>query len=244
MDSTISPLDVLTLVNRLNETSSTRPYDVRLDVDRDQSISPLDVLAIINRINANAGSGPPTPFVSVAMEDTGASDGLTATASVSGVVKDPGAKLFVSLDGKPRKEVVGAIQSNGQFELTDAAMSQLFGSSLEGDHLLTVGTISGGGGWEAMDRRFTRISRLPNAFEILTAVQKDGLRLAWTTAGDGVRYRVVRKVEGQSPIVMADGLAELATRVNLSQGLHDIFVEAYDHLGNTTNTQTLKIQVN
>jgi hypothetical protein len=110
--------------------------------------------------------------------------------------------------------------------------------------LLTVGTISGGGGWEAMDRRFTRISRLPNAFEILTAVQKDGLRLAWTTAGDGVRYRVVRKVEGQSPIVMADGLAELATRVNLSQGLHDIFVEAYDHLGNTTNTQTLKIQVN
>ena len=244
MDSTISPLDVLTIVNRLNETSSTRPYDVRLDVDRDQSISPLDVLAIINRINANAGSGPPTPFVSVAMEDTGASDGLTSTASVTGVVKDAGAKLFVSLDGKPRKEVVGAIRSNGQFDLTDAAMSQLFGSSLEGDHLLTVGTISAGGGWEAMDRRFTRISRLPNAFEILTAVQKDGLRLAWTTAGDGVRYRVVRKVEGQSPIVMAEGLAELATRINLSQGLHDLFVEAYDHLGNTTKTQMLKIQVN
>ncbi len=244
MDSTISPLDVLTLVNRLNETSSARPYDVRLDVDRDQSISPLDVLAIINRINANAGSGPPTPFVSVAMEDTGASDGLTSTASVTGVVKDAGAKLFVSLDGKPRKEVVGAIQSNGQFDLTDAALSQLFGSSLEGDHLLTVGTISGGGGWEAMDRRFTRISRLPNAFEILSAVQKDGLRLAWTTAGDGVRYRVVRKVEGQSPIVIADGLAELATRINLSQGPHDIFVEAYDHLGNTTKTQTLQIQVN
>jgi hypothetical protein len=244
MDSTISPLDVLTIVNRLNEPSSTRPYDVQLDVDRDQSISPLDVLAIINRINANAGSGPPTPFVSVAMQDTGASDGLTSTASVSGVVKDAGAKLFVSLDGKPRKEVVGAIRSNGQFDLTDAAMSQLFGSSLEGDHLLTVGTVSAGGGWEAMDRRFTRISRLPNAFEILTAVQKDGVRLAWTAAGDGVRYRVVRKVEGQSPIVIADGLADLATRINLSQGLHDLFVEAYDHLGNTTKTQTLQIQVN
>ena len=43
---------------------------------------------------------------------------------------------------------------------------------------------------------------------------------------------------------MADGLAELATRINLSQGLHDLFVEAYDHLGNTTKTQMLKIQVN
>lgn len=243
MDSTISPLDVLTIVNRLNETSSTRPYDVRLDVDRDQSISPLDVLAIINRINANAGSGPPTPFVSVAMQDTGASDGLTSTASVTGVVKDAGAKLFVSLDGKPRKEVVGAIQSNGQFDLTDAAMSQLFGSSLEGDHLLTVGTVSAGGGWEAMDRRFTRTSRLPNAIEILTAVQKDGLRLAWTTAGDGFRYRVVRKVEGQSPIVMADGLAELNTRISLPKGSHELFVEAYELVGNTTQTQTLKIQV-
>ena len=243
LDNTISPLDVLRVVNRLNNTSPTIPYELRLDVDRDQSISPLDVLAIINHINSSPNSEPPTPFASISMTDTGASDGLTANLSVSGVVKDPSSKLFVSLDGKERSEVVGAVDSNGQFNVTDAAMVLLFGDKLDGDHFLTLETVDSNGRRKAMDRQFTRISRLPSAFEIVTAVQNSGLSLAWTTAGNGLRYRVFRNVTGQSPQLIVDGLSDLAAQVNLPLGWNELFVEAYDHIGNKSNSQTLRVQI-
>ena len=243
LDNTISPLDVLRVVNRLNDTSPATPYELRLDVDRDQSISPLDVLAIINHINSNPNSEPPTPFASISMTDTGASDGLTSNLSVFGVVKDPSSKLFASLDGKERREVVGAVGSNGQFNVTDAAMVLLFGDKLDGDHLLTLETVDSNGRRQAIDRQFTRISRLPSAFEIVTAVQNSGLSLAWTTAGNGLRYRVFRNVAGQSPQLIADGLSDLAAQVNLPLGLNELFVEAYDHIGNKSNSQTLRVQI-
>ena len=243
LDNTISPLDVLRVVNRLNDTSPATPYELRLDVDRDQSISPLDVLAIINHINSNPNSEPPTPFASISMTDTGASDGLTSNLSVFGVVKDPSSKLFASLDGKERREVVGAVGSNGHFNVTDAAMVLLFGDKLDGDHLLTLETVDSNGRRQAIDRQFTRISRLPSPFEIVTAVQNSGLSLAWTTAGNGLRYRVFRNVAGQSPQLIADGLSDLAAQVNLPLGLNELFVEAYDHIGNKSNSQTLRVQI-
>jgi hypothetical protein len=56
-DGTVSPLDVLTLINRINQGGdgplpALRPEDEPfLDVDNDLSLSPLDVLAVINRLN-------------------------------------------------------------------------------------------------------------------------------------------------------------------------------------------------
>ena len=61
-DNTISPLDVLTIINYLNTTGSgpvgtgsPPPY---LDVDSDNFVSPLDALVVINFLNAqNSGQG-------------------------------------------------------------------------------------------------------------------------------------------------------------------------------------------
>jgi hypothetical protein len=242
LDNSISALDVLAVVNRLNSRRSL-PYDLRLDVNRDRAISALDVLVLVNHLNSSERFRTPNPFVSVSMADTGASDGLTADAGVTGVVKDASAKLFASLDGNPRKEVVGAIGTNGRFDLTDAAMASLFGGGLEGDHVLTLGTVGSDGRWQAMDRRFSRTNRVPGPFEIVTAVQNGGLQLAWTSAGAGMRYRVYRTVEGQTPQLLADGLAELTTQINLPLGLHELYVEAYDYVGNKSRTQALRVTI-
>ncbi len=61
-DNTVSPLDVLTIINSLNTTgsgpvgtASPPPY---LDVDSDNFVSPLDVLVVINFLNSqNSGQG-------------------------------------------------------------------------------------------------------------------------------------------------------------------------------------------
>jgi hypothetical protein len=75
-DNTISPLDVLSIVNYLNvfgsgpiSAGSPPPY---LDVDSDNFVSPLDVLIVINYLNLSSNGGgegesmsaqPPVPFI-------------------------------------------------------------------------------------------------------------------------------------------------------------------------------------
>jgi hypothetical protein len=56
-DLTMSPLDVLTVVNQINRFGSWQTEGVGeyfCDVDKDGSISPLDALVIINAINSKA----------------------------------------------------------------------------------------------------------------------------------------------------------------------------------------------
>ena len=59
-DGSISPLDVLVLVNKLNTTGSIRldsrpPDSYFLDVDGDGFLTPLDPLIVINWVNSTAG---------------------------------------------------------------------------------------------------------------------------------------------------------------------------------------------
>lgn len=62
-DLSISPLDVLSVVNRINgdpsqELAPNRPVNANyFDVDGDQRVGPLDVLMLVNYINSR-GSGP------------------------------------------------------------------------------------------------------------------------------------------------------------------------------------------
>ena len=58
-DASVSPLDVLVLINSINTGSGT--YLLDFDVDRDGIISPLDVLAVIDYLNTSA-SGPAVPY--------------------------------------------------------------------------------------------------------------------------------------------------------------------------------------
>jgi hypothetical protein len=57
-DKSVSPIDVLQVINHINATGGgplpiNRVAPPYLDVDGDASVGPLDVLAIINYINAN-----------------------------------------------------------------------------------------------------------------------------------------------------------------------------------------------
>jgi hypothetical protein len=244
-DESISPLDVLGVINWLNDTSSNRSYALNFDVDRDNSISPLDVLAIINHINSSAGSTPPTPFSSLTMNDSGSADGLTADVGVRGKVKELNSKLYLALDGSARKQYVDAVSANGQFDLTDSAIAQLFGTAIDGDHLLTIGTIGSDGVWRGMDRRFTKTIRVLSPFELKTALigSGGGLFLEWSSAGPGVRYRVVRSVAGGLPETLASDLSDVSVRINLSTGDHDIYIEAYNLLGDIERSPTLPVKV-
>ncbi len=59
-DGVVSPIDVLTIINHLNDSQSQ--YNSRADVNRDAVISPIDALLIVNHLNARIQ----TPSVSVA----------------------------------------------------------------------------------------------------------------------------------------------------------------------------------
>jgi Protein of unknown function (DUF1559)/Dockerin type I domain len=242
-DETVSPLDALAVINWLNDTSSSRHYVLNLDVDRDSSISPLDVLTVINHINSSSGSVTSTPFSSLSMNDTGTPDGLTSNVGIRGTVKDPDSKLYLSLDGSAKKEAVGAVASDGQFELTDSAISQFFGQSLEGDHVLTIGSMGGNGVWQGLDRRFSRIVRLLSPFEIKSALQNRGVFLEWGSSGAGARYRIIRSIAGQPSEILADELSSLSAKIDLPTGNHELFIEAYDRVGNVERTPTLRVTV-
>jgi hypothetical protein len=88
-DSTLSPLDVLVVINTINQANPNldfrnpvgmNPY---LDVDGDVSLSPLDVLVLINRINQAPGN---VSISSTLLVDTGASvtDRITNSPIVVG----------------------------------------------------------------------------------------------------------------------------------------------------------------
>ncbi|MFN6127392.1 MAG: putative Ig domain-containing protein [Planctomycetota bacterium] len=62
-DTTISPIDALVLINRLNSDGGgmlpprTRALDPYLDPDGDRALSPLDILRVINEVNRRGASG-------------------------------------------------------------------------------------------------------------------------------------------------------------------------------------------
>lgn len=62
-DQTLSPLDALVLINRINTFGSgalpmrTNPLDYYYDVDGDSQLTPLDVLQVINALNSGASGG-------------------------------------------------------------------------------------------------------------------------------------------------------------------------------------------
>lgn len=74
-DFAVSPLDALTVINRINEDGtgslqgqSPGDSDGFIDVDGDNSLSPLDVLGVINYINRGEGENGPMKLAAVRYE--------------------------------------------------------------------------------------------------------------------------------------------------------------------------------
>jgi hypothetical protein len=78
-DGSVSPLDVLVLINVLNSTAPSLPVDGLLgpppyvDVNADNRVDPLDVLAVINHINSR-GNGEGEGIAACTFDDVFASD--------------------------------------------------------------------------------------------------------------------------------------------------------------------------
>lgn len=124
LDDSISPLDVLVVINWVNSHASG--YSIQLDVDRDGDINPLDILTLVNYINSRVIVDTYSPFQSIQMNDTGVSDGVSSNLGVHGRLIDATNKLFLSLDGGVKHEVLSTIQSDGTFDVTDQAIREMF----------------------------------------------------------------------------------------------------------------------
>ena len=122
-DNSVSPLDVLAIINRLNDRppKSPVPYQLTSDVDRDGSISPLDVLAVINFINTSPDQRI-APLADLVMANSGTAFGITNDLSVEGKINSDTTQLFASLNGTSKKDASRFVRTDGTFTIQDSAI--------------------------------------------------------------------------------------------------------------------------
>ena len=244
-DNSVSPLDVLAVINRINSPASNGsiPYSVALDVDRDGSITPLDVLSIINYINLDSSSRKDT-FTALFMNSTGETRGLTNDLSLSGQIVGSSRNLVIMLDGVAKVDASQYVQPDGKFEIQDTAIAQLFGTVSEGAHMVSIATQAGNEFSIAADKRFYRMKSLLQDFQV-TSVLKLGsdTRLQWSSSGSGARYNVYAAPTGSTPVKLGAATAATEARLTLSAGSYDMFIESVDGAGNIKRTGSMTIQV-
>ena len=244
-DTTISPLDVLIVINNINSRPSGLPvqYFLNQDVDRDGTISPLDVLFIINALNIGSSNAVQT-FDSLTIAQSGAVNGLTSDASIAGKILTESRALFVSLDGPGKKDASSFVKADGTFAITDAAIVQLFGAIPDGEHTISVTTRTNNQYSTAMDRRFKRVTTPPNDFAILSVLDVEGAtRVRWSNSTSGSRYKVYASANGGPPTILASSIANNEARLNLPTGNYSLFIEAMDGAGNTKRSAAVSVVI-
>ncbi len=244
-DNSISPLDVLVVINRINSPASNGsiPYSLNLDVDRDGSITPLDVLSIINYVNLDSTSRKDT-FTALFMNSSSETRGLTNDLSLSGQILGSSRSLVIMLDGVTKVDASQYVQPDGKFEIQDAAIAQLFGSVSEGAHMVSIATQAGNDFSIAADKRFYRMKSLLQDFQI-TSVLKLGsdTRLQWSSSGSGARYNVYAAPTGSTPVKVSTTTAATEARLTLTAGSYDVLIESADGAGNIKRTGMMTIQI-
>ncbi len=245
-DSSVSPLDVLVIINQINNRTGAGdvPYRLALDVDRDGSVTPLDVLSVINYLNLDASSRK-EPFASLAMTNTGEANGITNDMSISGKIVGSARSLFAVLDGVKKVDVSNFVQPDGSFAIQDAALVALFGSVPEGNHLLSIATRSGTENSIAADKRFVRMSNGLRDFQIKSLVKVDNdIRVQWTSSSVGASYRVYLAPQGSEPVPTGTSTAATERRLSgLASGSYDLFIEAIDGAGNKKRSSPILFRV-
>jgi hypothetical protein len=247
-DGSVSPLDVLTIVNHINARDvGGGTYDFVLDVDRDAAIGPLDVLAVVNHLNRSTPDS--SPFRSLQMSNTGSEDGYTSSAKVFGELADPKDSLFLSLDGGTRRNASSLIQANGAFEVTDQAIRELFGDVPDGEHTISAFTHGSAGFSIARDRRFILQSKNPPAPSI-TAVMQMGneVYLEWKREESGSHrlsehtYSVYTQLHLQNPISVVAQLASDSAIFLHPDGDFEVYVEAVSASNLRTRSRSMTVR--
>ena len=244
-DNSVSPLDVLAIINRLNDRppNSPVPYQLTSDVDRDGSISPLDVLAVINFINTSPDQRI-APLADLVMANSGTAFGITNDLSVEGKINSETTQLFASLNGTTKKDASRFVRTDGTFAIQDSAIIELFGSIPDGSHTLSLYTKTGTSFSSAMDRRFYRMTDSLEDFQV-TSIVKIGTqtRVQWSSAGSGARYNVYTTSNGSSPELRKGNVAARETRLDLPAGTYGLIVEAVDAAGNISRLPQIAFEV-
>ena len=242
-DGTVSPLDVLAVINHINANSGTLvATNFSLDVDRDSTISPLDVLAVVNHLNL--GAPDDLAFLSLRMSNTGEQDGFTSQLSIDGVVADARNELFLSLNGGARRNATRFVQANGSFELTDIAMRDLFGEVRDGENTVSAFVREGSQFSFARDRRFYLQSESPGAPSIVTAMQLGSTTyLQWTRPAKDFNYDVFALPIGEQPRKLLSSFAGESAELHLTPGEYDLFVEAVTASKLRTRSKAVRVRV-
>ncbi|MFO0011572.1 MAG: cadherin domain-containing protein [Planctomycetota bacterium] len=232
-DNTISPLDPLVIINRLNSNNGGSVlYQLEFDVDRDGSISPLDVLGVINYLNTASGSRV-EEFTDLAMAESGGLSAITADRSVSGKIVSSSRNLFATLNGGEKKDVSQYVASDGTFAINDAAIAQLFGTIPDGSHMLSLMTKTGNIFSTAMDKRFLQLTDHLKSFSLLSlAVDQDRVRVGWSPSAPGANYNVWVGLAGTTRAKLRSNLAGTLDTLTLTPGTYEIQIEATDGAGN------------
>jgi hypothetical protein len=229
-DTSVSPLDVLVVINSINTGGGRYSFDY--DVDRDGNISPLDVLIVINFLNTSPANRK-DPIGDLVMAESGGNTGITADRSVTGRIANDSRSLFASLNGSDRLDISELVAQDGSFAITDSVFTDLFGIIPDGTHVLSLSTRSGSTFSSAMDKRFLNLKDQLDPFSFVSLVGRNGqLRAVWTASGLGVRYNILVGPTGGTLAPLRSGISDTSLQTELASGLYDIQIEAVDAAGN------------
>lgn len=229
-DTSVSPLDVLVVINTIN-TGGGR-YDFDYDVDRDGNISPLDVLIVINFLNTSPANRK-DPIGDLVMAESGGNPGITADRSVTGRVTNNSRSLFASLNGSDRLDISELVEQDGRFAITDSVFTDLFGIIPDGTYVLSLSTRSGNTFSSAMDKRFLSLTDHLDPFSFVSLVGRNGqLRAVWSVSAIGARYNVLVGPTGGTLVPLRSGISDTSLQTDLTSGVYDIQIESVDAAGN------------
>lgn len=165
-DLSLSPIDVLVGINRLNEVGprsltgrERTPIDPYFDTNGDGSHSPLDVLLPINALNELA------PVIAARLSNDTAPSGtinqdrVTRDPSISGRISVNGASTLLasigSRDEPPTVDISQALQASS-FVIDEATLDAIFGAELpDGVHTLNLQAEDQTGPSKSMSLTFT-----------------------------------------------------------------------------------------
>ncbi|MFM8573640.1 MAG: cadherin domain-containing protein [Pirellula sp.] len=229
-DTSISPLDVLVVINSINAGGGRYNFDY--DVDRDENISPLDVLIVINYLNTSP-VGRADTLGNLSMAESGGNSGITADRTINGRILTNTRSLYASLDGSDRLDISDLVAQDGSFLITDQVFGDLFGIIPDGTHVLSLATKSGTTFSSAMDKRFLNLRDHLNAFSFVSLVGRNGqLRTVWSPSATGAKYNVLVGPSGGTLSPLRVGLSDTSLQTELASGVYDIQIEAVDAAGN------------
>jgi len=237
-DNTISPLDPLVVINRLNSgAGGVVPYSLDYDVDRDGTLSPLDVLVVINYLNTPTGSRI-EQFADLVMAESGGLTAITSDRGITGKVLTSSRSLYATLNGGEKKDASQYVANDGTFSINDAAIAQLFGTIPDGPQMISLMTKTNQSYSIASDKRYLNLTHHLKTFSFQSLVVDQGkVRVGWSSSAMGASYNIWLGPAGGTLTKVRSNLAGTLETLPVTSGAYQIQIEAIDGAGNSLKSE-------